>query len=66
MKLTDFDPLLILTILGLFGFLIARKLDENDGMRDFIERDANNNLKTPLLPTSMTNIDIPMVEIVKR
>ena len=45
-KLTDLNPLMLLTGLGLFGYLIALKLDENDGMRDYIERE---NLILPVI-----------------
>jgi len=37
---------MLLTGLGLFGYLIALKLDENDGMRDYIERE---NLILPVI-----------------
>lgn len=51
-KLTDFNPLMLLAIIGFFGFLLTLVLDENDGMRDFIERDQ---LRTPLIVTNSNN-----------
>lgn len=59
-KLTDLNPLMILTGLGVFGYLLCLKLDENDGMRDYLERD---NLNLPVTKKPEANVNIQLTPV---
>ena len=54
-KLTDLNPLMLLTGLGIFGYLLTLKLDENDGMRDYLEKE---NVSLPVIKKPEADVSI--------
>lgn len=56
-KLTDLNPLMLLTGLGIFGYLLTLKLDENDGMRDYLEKE---NVSLPVIKKPEADVSIQL------